>query len=91
MTRVKCVWTSSHTVCVCVCVCQVRGDFLTHTAGCQGVACANVSVYRPPIDFDRYELVPAAALLSPGDKVCRTAAPLALGPVASPPHPARFP
>jgi hypothetical protein len=43
---------------------SVRGKDNTR-ASCKGVACANLSVYRPPIDCDRFELVPAAALLTP--------------------------
>ena len=37
-------------------------------AGCRLNHCANVSVYRPVSEFDRYELVPAAALLTPKEK-----------------------
>jgi hypothetical protein len=36
---------------------------------CVGVSCANVSVHRPVWDSDRYELVPAAALLAPRARV----------------------
>lgn len=36
-----------------------------HEKVCQGVQCANISIYHPQEDSDRYQLVPAAALLTP--------------------------
>lgn len=36
---------------------------------CQGVSCPNLTIYRPPTDCDRYELVPAAALLTPNEEI----------------------
>ena len=47
---------------------SVRSNYLVRN-GCRGSRCDNVSVYRPPGDFDRYELVPAAALQTPMEKI----------------------
>lgn len=46
---------------------RVRTDYASSTAAerCKGIQCSNITFFRPGEDLDRYELVPAGALLTP--------------------------